>query len=75
MVTLIQKFKQTFPNQEESEKYGSGRGPREGEDDLKKAKRRQAMIDNIGVAVATLIMVVLALVIILLKVRIMEMKL
>ena len=42
---LVQKFKLIFPNQEESEKYGIlGQGQREGEDDLKKAKRRQAML-------------------------------
>ena len=61
------------PNQEESEKHGIlGQTQREGgEDDLKKAKRRQAMYDNIGVVVATLIMVVMALLIILFKVKIM----
>ena len=49
-----------------------GHGQKEGEDDIKKAKKRQAMMDNIGVLVATVIMVVLALVIILLKVGVEE---
>ena len=46
-----------------------GQEQKEVEDDIKKAKKRQAMLDNIGVAVATIIMVVMALAIILLKVR------
>lgn len=38
------------------------------EDELKKAKKRQAMLDNIGVVVATLIMVIMALTIVSIKV-------
>ena len=68
----VQELKLILPDQEESEKQGlSSQGQREGEDEIKKAKRRQAMLDNIGVVVATLIMVVMALVIIFFKVRIM----
>ena len=68
---LVQELKLILPDQEESEKLGLSSQGREGEDEIKKAKRRQAMLDNIGVVVATLIMVVMALVIIFFKVRIM----
>ena len=55
--------------EQDTERNG-GRTQKEQEEDLKKIKKKQAMLDNIGVVVATVIMVVMALTIVLLKVKV-----
>ena len=55
--------------EQDTERTG-GRTQKEQEEDLKKLKKKQAMLDNIGVVVATVIMVVMALTIVLLKVKV-----
>ena len=55
--------------EQDTERTG-GRTQKEQEEDLKKIKKKQAMLDNIGVMVATVIMVVMALTIVLLKVKV-----
>ena len=55
--------------QDDSEFVGRrSKGQIQLEDELKKAKKRQAMLDNVGVFVATIIMVIMALTIVSIKV-------